>query len=189
MKKVIGLMMTILVVTGVWCQAETPWNLALVSEPALKSYCLEKSNRAYIGIWGGDDVVAISNANQSVWVYSQDSLKLAEKVSGQSLGVGVVTGSEETLVKSCYFYRYNKENDYIVTFSGWSEGKILQLGDSKSLVWKDLEMKLPDEVVIDLPEEYDWGYVYLRYVDENGNTQYIYLGSGSCFEFPKAFPV
>jgi hypothetical protein len=163
--------------------AQTAWNRAIGSEAGLESYCLEHSTRAYIGVWGGDDVIAISNANQYAWVYSSDPLKLAEKVSIQKLGYGIVAGSTAPIQKSCQFY----DENYRLMYFGYTEGKIIKIGDISSLVWKDMEMTVPDSFRMSLPEEYQWAYIYLKFTDENGNTRYIYLGQGKEFDWLKSF--
>ena len=169
--------------TGMAVAAQTPWNRAIGSQGALRSYCMEQSTRAMIGVWGSDDVVAISNGNQYVWVYSADPLKLADAVSVQGLGFGVVAGSTSRITKTCQFFNQNQE----LMFSGDAEGKIIQTGGSSTVVWKDLIMQVPTTVRIPLPKEYGWGYVYLVYTDDNGNLRYVYLGDGTVFDFPSAF--
>lgn len=179
------------VIVGLFCLvmsvslfAETAWNRSFGSTAAQASYLQEHSTRAYIGIWGPDDeVVAVSNASQSTWVYSSDPLKLADKVAAQKLGFGVVAGSTNLLSKSCYFY----DENYNVTFWGYSEGKVLDVGGISTLVWNDLEMNILASYEMPFPKEYSWAYAYVKYTDENGQVRYSYLGQGTKFTWVSAY--
>ncbi len=160
------------------------WNRILSSEAALRSFCLENSSRAYLGIWGSDEIVAIPGANQMVWVYNEDPIKLIEDVSRQELGIGIISGSNTKISKDCIFF----DRRHRVMFQGYAEGKIIETGDSKILAWKDLVMRLPESIEIDLPPEYQYASVYLKYNDSNGYCAYEYISSSeSSFYFPTAF--
>lgn len=186
----IGIGLAVLSLCGL-TQAETPWNRAVGSEAGLISYCREHSTRAYVGVSGDNSVVAITNAHQELWVYSEKPLELDAKVAAQSLGFGVVAGSGAYFAKTCQYYQMAKNRNgegyrYRLMFWGSAQGKEVKIGDTKQLAWEDLVMRLPGTVELDFPEDYAWGNAIVKKVDENGNVQFDYLGDGNSFEFPSA---